>query len=576
MTTASAASSARPTDDADVIVVGAGHNGLVAAAYLARAGLRVRVFERRGIVGGACVSEELLPGAHFSTCAYVNSSFRPEILADLELEEAHGLEMYTTDVLNFAMNDKHEHLFLWPELDRTLAELHRLSPPDASSFPTFGARFRRFSKLITPHLLTEPPTLGEVIQSFEEAGEIDLWHEFASMSIGGLVDRYFQHDLLRGLFMFFGLVAIDAGPYTPGSAYLFSHLSWGEYKGEFGRFAFVRGGMGGITQALARAAAAAGATIETDAAIEEIDIRQGAVRGVRLMDGRTVSARIVLSNADPKATYERLLPARAVPVEVAAAIKDMDIGGTMGRVHFVLNKLPRYEGFEEGEGPQHRGFTLLGGSPADLQRCAYAQKRGELVDNYPVECIIPSVADREMAPPGAHVMTTGITQLPFELADGTWDTRREEFMGRVVRSLGRFIPDFAETIRDARVLTPLDIEREYGLTGGNIYHGAMTVPQVFNSRPVPKFGGYRTHLQGMYMCGAGTHPGGAVTGAPGHNAAHAVLDDLAGRSRSVRRPRARNRDLTDRLATSAGLRPVRDWALRQPKLRWLVRYLVNR
>lgn len=562
--------------DADVIVIGAGHNGLVAATYLARAGLRVRVFERRGIVGGACVSEELLPGAHFSTCAYVNSSFRPEILADLELEDAHGLEMYTTDVLNFAMNDKHEHLFIWPDLDRTLQEFNRLSPPDASSFPGFGARFRRFSKLMTPHLLSEAPTLGQVIGEFEEAGEIDLWHEFASQSIGDLVDRYFHHDLLRGLFMFFGLVAIDAGPYTPGSAYLFSHLSWGEYKGEFGRFAFVRGGMGGITQALARAALAAGATIDTDTPVDGIDIRAGAVRGVRLADGSTVTATTILSNADPKTTYERLLPARAVPGEIAAAIKHMDNGGTMGRVHFVLNKLPQYVGFEDGEGPQHRGFTLLGGSPAAILRAAEAQARGELTDNFPVECIIPSIMDREMAPPGAHIMTTGITQLPFALANGTWDTRREEFMDRVVRSLTRFAPDFEETIRDARAITPLDLEREYGLTGGNIYHGAMTVPQVFNSRPVPKFGGYRTHVQGMYLCGAGTHPGGAVTGAPGHNAARAVLDDLAGRTPEPRRPPVRKRDITDRLATNDQLAPVRDWALRQPKLRRMVRYLVNR
>ena len=559
-----------------VIIIGGGHNGLVAAAYLARAGREVTVLERRSVLGGACVTEELIPGARFSTCAYVVSSLRPQIIAELELER-HGLDVYATDVLNFLMKPSGEHLFLWPELDRTLNELRRFSVHDADTFPDFGVRFRRFAKLVEPYLLSEPPSLSEVIARFEAAGEIDLWHEFVSLSVGDLVDRYFDNDLLKGAFIFFALVAVHAGPYSPGTAYEFSHHSWGEYKGEFGRFGFARGGMGAITQAIASAAREAGAVIRTDAAVRRVLVERGTVRGVELNSGEKLEASTVVSNADPVRTFLELLDPGDLPSELRARAKNIDMRGSMARLHLLVDRLPQYTGLPSGEGPQHRGFTLLGGTVEEFERCWEAQQRGELADDYPIELTIQSVTDPTLAAPGLHTITTGIQQLPFDLAHGDWDTRRDEFTDRVVRSLKRFDPEIESSIRGSFTLTPLDLEREYGLTGGNIFHGAMMVNQLFDSRPIPGGGGYRSPIGGFYLCGAGTHPGGAVMGAAGHNAAKAILRDSSGTNGRARvAPSVAHRDLADNLASSPRLRSTRNWALRQSWLRPIVRKLTRK
>jgi phytoene dehydrogenase-like protein len=559
-----------------VIIIGGGHNGLVAAAYLARAGREVTVLERRSVLGGACVTEELIPGARFSTCAYVVSSLRPQIIAELELER-HGLDVYATDVLNFLMKPSGEHLFLWPELHRTLNELRRLSVRDAETFPDFGVRFRRFAKMVEPYLLSEPPPLSEVIGRFEAAGEIDLWHEFVSLSVGDLVDRYFDNDLLKGAFMFFALVAVHAGPYSPGTAYEFSHHSWGEYKGEFGRFGFARGGMGAITQAIAIAAREAGAVLRTDTAVRRVLVERGTVRGVELASGEKLEASTVVSNADPVRTFLELVDPGDLPRELRDRAKNIDMRGSMARLHLLVDRLPQYTGLPAGEGPQHRGFTLLGGTVEEYERCWEAQQRGELVDDYPIELTIQSVTDPTLAAPGMHTITTGIQQLPFDLAHGDWDTRRDEFTDRVVRSLKRFDPEIESSIRGAFTLTPLDLQREYGLTGGNIFHGAMVVNQLFDSRPIAGRGGYRTGIGGFYLCGAGTHPGGAVMGAAGHNAAKAILRDSRGEvaaGRSV--APAAHRDFVDNLASSSRLRTTRNWALRQSWLRPVVRKLTRK
>jgi phytoene dehydrogenase-like protein len=554
-----------------VLIIGGGHNGLVAAAYLARAGRQVTVLERRSVLGGACVTEELVPGARFSTCAYVVSSLRPQIIAELELER-HGLEVYATDVLNFLMKPTGEHLFLWPELDRTLGEIAAASAPDADAFPVFGARFLRFARLMEPYLLSQPPRLSEVIAKFEDAGDIELWHEFVTLSIGDLVDRYFTLDMLKGLFMFLALVAVDAGPNSPGTAYEFSHHSWGEYKGEFGRFGFARGGMGAVTQAIAASAREAGAELRTDAAVKKVIVDRGRARGVELENGERLDSDLVISNADPVSTFTRLLDPGDVPTHVRSAVANINMRGTMARLHLLVDRLPQYTGLPAGEGPQHRGFSLLGGTPDEFARCWEAQQRRELTDNYPIELIVQSARDPTVAPPGHHTITTGIQQLPFTLAKGDWDTRREEFTDRVVRSLERFDPDIASSIRGSFTLTPLDLQREYGLTGGNIFHGSMTVDQLFASRPFQSGDGYATPISGLYLCGAGTHPGGAVMGAAGHNAARAIIDaDSSARPGGSSPRRTSHSNLLDSLATSPRLRRPRNWALRQRWLRPVVR-----
>ena len=452
--------------------------------------------------------------------------------------------MYATDVLNFLMKPSGEHLFLWPELDRTLNELRRTSVRDAEAFPDFGVRFRRFAKLVEPYLLSEPPSLSEVIGRFEAAGEIDLWHEFVSLSVGDLVDRYFDNDLLKGAFIFFALVAVHAGPYSPGTAYEFSHHSWGEYKGEFGRFGFARGGMGAITQAIASAAREAGAVLRTDSPVRRVLVDRGTVRGVELTSGEKLAASTVVSNADPVRTFLELVDPGDLPAGLRARATNIDMRGSMARLHLLVDRLPQYTGLPPGEGPQHRGFTLLGGTVHEYERCWEAQQRGELADDYPIELTIQSATDSTLAEPGLHTITTGIQQLPFELARGDWDTRRGEFTDRVIRSLRRFDPEIESSIRGSFTLTPLDLQREYGLTGGNIFHGAMMLNQLFESRPIPGGGGYRTPIGGFYLCGAGTHPGGAVMGAAGHNAAKAILRDASGAAGPARMaPPAAHRDL---------------------------------
>ncbi|MGW4332056.1 phytoene desaturase family protein [Rhodococcus koreensis] len=553
-----------------IVVIGAGHNGLVAAAYLARAGHQVTVLERRNVVGGSCVTEELIPGATFSSCAYVVSSLRPQIMEELELKR-HSLDLYTTDVMNFVMGEEGEHFFIWPELDRTIKELANVGEKNTDEFIEFGVRFRRFAKLIEPYLLAEPPKLSELIAVFEDAGEIELWHEFVTESVISMLDKYFTTDLVRGFFSFFALVSVYASPLDPGTAYGFSHHSWGEHEGEFGRFGFARGGMGAVSDAIAAAAKEAGAEIRLNASVDEIIVQRGRVTGVRVGD-TVLDADVVVSSADTKHTYLQLLGKDAVEESVREKVESLDFRGSMARVHLLVDELPEYVGLTKGEGPQHRGFTLLGGAPEAYERCWEFQKKGELADKYPIELLIPSVTDPSVCPEGLHTISTGIQQLPFHLSEGDWDSRKEEFTQIVIDSLAHFAPNLPGSIVGAHTITPLDLERDYGLTEGNIFQGAMTLNQLFASRPAPGLGGYDTPVKGLYMAGAATHPGGAVMGACGHNAAMTILADLEGtpRPRAAQRGRARV-DVIDRLASHPRLRKIRNWAMKQSWLRGAVR-----
>ena len=512
----------------DVVIVGAGHNGLVASNYLARAGLRVSVLERRSIVGGACVTEELIPGFRSSSCAFVAGALRPQIIRELELKRF-GLETYQDDeVLACSIAPDGNHFFVWKELDRTLREFEqRFGRKDTEAFVGFGLQLQKVASILEPTLLGPPPPLSEIIRTFETSGNTKLFTEFICLSAKDLLDRYFDSDLLKGFLSFVAIVSIFGGPRTPGTAYEFTHHSMNDFEGRFGQWGFARGGMGNITQAMANGARHFGATIRTDAAVESVIVEGGKARGVVLEGGEEVRAKVVVSNADPKRTFLKLVEARYLPDEFIQEVRDLDFRGSMARVHIASNVLPHYVGFESAEeGPQHRGHTMLGADIERFEMAWDAEKYGRLPDELMIEAIIQTVHDPDMAPPGKHLINTGIQQLPMELADGTWDEIKPEFTTRVVDTLCQYAPNLRGNIIGTYTITPLDLEREYGLTGGNIFQGGMFLNQLFGFRPIPGWSHYRCPIEGLYLCGAGTHPGGAVNGAAGHNAAKLILKDL--------------------------------------------------
>ncbi|MEI7778395.1 MAG: NAD(P)/FAD-dependent oxidoreductase [Actinomycetes bacterium] len=511
----------------DAIVIGAGHNGLIAANYLADAGKKVLVLERRGLVGGATVTEEFYPGFRASSCAYVSGLLHKKILKDLELHKT-GLHLYQTDVGASNILRDGRHLFLYNELGKTLRGLEEIAPGEGERLMAFGLRLERFASIVNRWLLVdEPPSLDHVISTFIGAGEEELFTEFFTLSGLDLVNRYFESDIVKGLLMFTAMVSVWGGPRTPGWAYVYGHHAIGEYDGRMGQFAFPRGGMGAIADALALRATSRGVEIRTDAGVAQVNVVKGRVSGVTLSDGSEVGAPFVLSNADPQQTLLKLVGGADLPPEYRKSAGQFDQRGSMGRVLFALDKLPDFIGLPGGEGPQHRGLTLLGAEVESFERVSDAQRYGDYPDDFPIEFIIQSVHDDSMAPPGKHVLSTGVQQLPFNLNGRTWDDEKSRFTSKVIDVLETYAPDIRGSIIATHTITPLDLEREYGLPGGNIFHGAMTLGQVFDSRPLPGWGSYRTPVPGLYMCGAGTHPGGGVIGAPGHNAAHALLRDEA-------------------------------------------------
>ncbi len=510
----------------DAIVIGAGHNGLVAANYLAGAGRRTLVLEARDIVGGACVTEELIPDSRWSSCAFIAGLLRPEIIAELELKRF-GLELYQGDALSFSLFEDGSHLFVWKEVDRTLRELEKFDKKDARRFVEFGLRLQRFAGLVTPWLLKPPPSRSTLLAAFERAGEQKLFDEFTLLSVRDLLDRYFDDERIKSFLTFFGMVSIWGGPSTPGTAYVWGHHSWGEFEGQFGQFGFARGGMGAITAALAKAAEHHGAEIRLSSPIRRVLVERGRAIGVELVDGERILARQVLSNADPKRSLLNLLEVRDLEPDFRRAVELIDTRGSMARIHLLIDELPQYLPFDSpAVGPQHHGHQLLGASREAFEQAWEAQRRGVFPEKFVIEAVIQSVTDDSLAPPGRHTMTLGVQQLPFELAGTTWDAARERWADLVLEDLFRYAPNLREHIVARVVITPQDLDREYHITGGNIFHGGMLLDQLFGARPLDRLANYRTPVEGYYLCGSGTHPGGGVMGANGHNAAMVALADV--------------------------------------------------
>lgn len=559
------------TANFDAIIVGAGHNGLVAANYLSLAGLKVAVLEARYIVGGACVTEELIPGARFSSCAFVQGTLRPEVVDELGLRDF-GLVMTAPDVQGLALFPDGSHFFLWKDLDRTIRELERFSRSDAKGLIEFGARFLRFEEIVRPfRFVATPPSRGEVMKAFDDAGEAELYNDFVLASTRSLLDKYFTSEHIKGLLTLYGLVSVFAGPDTPEGAYVYGYHASGEFERTIGRWAFVEGGMGGITRSLALAAQSRGVEIRVNAPVEEILVRSGGVTGVRLKSGEILGAGIVISNAHPKTTFLKLLAEKQLNSRFRKSVERIDTKGSMSRIHLLVDRLPHYVGFSSADqGPQHEGLAVLGCSVENFQKAFVAQMAGEFSDDYAVELVIQSTIDPTLAPKGLHTITLGVQNTPFHLATGNWDSRKEEWADLVCDMVFRYAPNLRGHVLGRRVITPLDLEREYGLIGGNIFHLPLTLEYAFDARPLPNSGGYRTPLRGLYLCGAGTYPGGAVTGIPGRNAANAVLADRGG---TTVVPQARRKDFVDRLLENEVGRELGYRIARSRPLRPLTRYI---
>ena len=523
----------------DAVVVGGGHNGLTAAAYLARAGLSTLVVERREIVGGACVTEEIAPGCRASTTSYIASMLRPEVIRDLELA-AHGLRMVPCDPALLVPFADGSVAPWWSDRERTVRELAKLSPADARTFVRVDDELKRLARYLQPFFLEPPPDVhtrgfAGVMEALRvgkrfrgiSGGEISRMVSFLTGSLGDFLDRTYESEKVKALFLANNVYGKHGGPYSPGTALglLFHLLSGGEHDLQ-GFYGHVMGGMGAITQAMASAARKFGAEIRTSAPVARILVRDGRASGVALEDGAEISAQVVVSNADPKRTFLGLVDQKELPEDFCRAIAGIKMDGPCAKVNFVLSEEPRVNGMpREFEKSQRALFTLVP-SLEFAERCYDIAKLGEIPEELWVDCVVASNVDPSLAPEGRHVMTCFIQYVPYRLKKGTWDENRELLGDRVVRKIGEYAPNVPGSVVARQVLTPLDLERTYGLTEGNIFHGDLNLEQLFFMRPVAGFAQYRTPIEGLYLCGAGAHPGGGVTGAPGHNAARQVLKDM--------------------------------------------------
>jgi phytoene dehydrogenase-like protein len=519
----------------DAIVIGAGHNGLVAACYLARAGWKVLVLERRPLVGGCCVTEEVFPGFKVSTAAYVNSLFRPEIIRDLRLAD-HGFAMLERNPSSFTPFPDRRYLLLGPDAALNQREISKFSSRDAENYPKYEAMLERVARVIEPTLTMVPPNLAR-------PGLGDLWKlyrlgrslqqlgpgmgeaiEILTGPARPILDRWFESEQLKATLATDAVIGAMAAPSMPGTAYVLFHHVMGETNGKRGVWGYVRGGMGGLTQALAAAARARGVDIRCGAEVQRILVRDGAVTGVALAEGDELRAPVVASNADAQVTFTRLLEPRLLPPEFSEAVARIDYASASLKINVALSELPDFLACPgTAPGPQHRGTIHVSPDLDYIERAFDDAKYGQPSRQPILECTIPSVVDPTVAPAGQHLMSMFIQYAPYKLREGNWDELRDSFADRCFDLLNEQAPNFKRAVLARQVLTPLDLERTFNLTGGNIFQGSMGLSQLFAFRPVPGCAGYRTPLRGLYLCGAAAHPGGGVMGAAGWNAARVIL-----------------------------------------------------
>ncbi len=522
----------------DTVVIGAGHNGLTAAAYLARAGQRVLVLERREVVGGACVTEEIWPGFKVSTAAYVNSLLRPEIIRDLDLKR-HGFAMLPRNPSSFTPFPDGRSLMLGPDPELNRREVGKFSARDAEALPRYEHMLERVADFIEPTLLQVPPDpwsrrfrdLWGALKLGWRLHRLGRQHgpqalEILTGAARTVLDRWFESEQLKATLATDAVIGAMAAPSMPGTAYVLFHHVMGECDGARGVWGYVRGGMGGISQALAAAARGFGAEVRCNAPVDRILTRAGRAQGVVLADGTEIAARRVVSNADAHVTFLRLLDAKELPPDFVEAVRHIDYTSPSLKINVALSELPDFTALPGNQpGPQHRGTIHVSPTLDYIEQAYDDAKYGRPSQSPLLECTIPSAVDPTVAPPGRHLMSMFVQYAPTHLRGADWDEVKEAFADRCFEVLAEYAPNFRRAVIDRQVLSPLDIERRFGLTGGNIFQGAMTLGQLFFLRPVPGYADYRTPVRGLYLCGAATHPGGGVMGACGYNAARVILRD---------------------------------------------------
>jgi len=519
----------------DVVVIGGGHNGLTTAAYLARAGRSVLVLERRHVLGGAAVTEEVFPGFRFSVCSYVVSLLRPEIIRELDLPR-HGLEILPLDGTFTPMPNGN---YLWRVNDhaKTRREIARHSKLDAEAYDEYGRAMVEMGRFVKPILSMLPPDptsldprgLGQLLfllRRFQRLSRQDQYNQIQLMTMSAVdfLDQWFETDVLKATMSASGIIGTFLGVRSPGTAYVLLHHYMGEIDGAFRSWGFARGGTGAISLAIAGAARQAGVEIRAETEVAKILVRDGRAAGVVLKNGDEITANLVVSSLDPRLTFRRLLEADQLPGDFLEDVDRYKFRGSSAKVNLALDALPDFTALP-GTGPHLRGAISISPSVDYMERAFDEAKYGHFSRRPYMDIVIPSLTDPSVAPPGQHVMSCFVQYAPYHLADGTWDDQREAFGDTVVDTLAEYAPNIRNIIRHRQVVTPLDLEREWSLSEGNIFQGELTLEQLFFLRPAPGWAQYRTPISNLYMCGSATHPGGGIMGAPGRNAAMKILAD---------------------------------------------------
>ncbi|HKW04077.1 MAG TPA: NAD(P)/FAD-dependent oxidoreductase [Nitrososphaerales archaeon] len=510
----------------DVAIIGGGHNGLVSAAYLAKQGFKVGVFEKRPIVGGAVITEELWKGFRVSRLSYAYSLFDPQIVKDLNLE-ANGLEVVSTDPDLFVPFPDGKHAFIWEDEKKTAEGFKKFSEKDARNYPKYLEFWKGVSELLGPMMLSPPPKLEDFTSVFETTEALEALKVLMFSSVSELLDEYFESEYVKAAICPRGLIGTMVGPKSPGSAYVLGHHVIGGSAGETGVWGYLKGGMGALSEAIAKSAISFGADLVTGAGVKNIIIRNGCAEGIELEDGSPIKSKYVLSNADPKQTFLRLVGKENLDSNFVKSVEKIKDEGCVVKLNAALEELPDFKALPgKSLSIQHRGITSIGPSVEYCERAFDDAKYGRPSDHPFLRIVFHSANDPGLAPPGKHTMSIFAQYFPYRLAKGNWDERKEEVGDNIIETLSEYAPNVKRSVIHREVLTPLDMERMFSLPRGNIFHMEITPDQMFFFRPVAGWSSYRTPIRNLYLCGSGTHPGGGVTGAPGYNAAQALIADI--------------------------------------------------